>query len=571
MAACVASTHLPNWKTTSLLRTIPSSSRAIRSTAAGSSRSCLDLDAQPRRRPASARRSRLDLVELLLRARGAAAGPRAARTSTGTATSASESIAIGSVRWRKSAGRDTAPAMHAPPARGHFSAVARGLACSAAMTFALARSLLLADAVTPDALAAGAPRRGDARDVARARAPGDPRDRRPCASSSSSTAGDAPYMRHVAPVMALVQHLPPGLCERLLALPVRRDPRTGTVDVAVVDARDPHPVEEIGPLAPGAGPDGAHLDRRRWTPRSGASTRSPRTGCAPLAAPIWVPPPRPARPQDLSKTPAYGSPVFDETRLVDPTDDSQPHRRHRLPAWPIRTSPSPCTRKSLAPIASSSSERRPSALAEPEPIDLRERPHRPAEAAARAEPVLDLRRRKSSGAHPARTPPRLPSPTSATVLDAIRDATDRDAILELLVAGTRTVARKVAVLAVRRDALVGLDVLARARRPRRRCARRASSPAMSDVLTRRSGLRHARARCASPRTRRTRRCSPLMEPTPSAEVALVAGARRGQGRRPGARRRARRHDASPPRRMRTCAHARRRGARAAAAREAQVG
>ena len=29
-------------------------------------------------------------------------------------------------------------------------------------------------------------------------------------------------------------------------MPVRRDPRTGTVDVAVVDARDPHPAEEIG-------------------------------------------------------------------------------------------------------------------------------------------------------------------------------------------------------------------------------------------------------------------------------------------------------------------------------------
>ena len=31
--------HLPNWKTTSLLRTMPSSPRAMRSTAAGSSRS----------------------------------------------------------------------------------------------------------------------------------------------------------------------------------------------------------------------------------------------------------------------------------------------------------------------------------------------------------------------------------------------------------------------------------------------------------------------------------------------------------------------------------------------------
>ncbi len=34
--------------------------------------------------------------------------------------------------------------------------------------------------------------------------------------------------------------LPPGLCERLVAVPVHRDPRSGRVDVAAVDALDPH-------------------------------------------------------------------------------------------------------------------------------------------------------------------------------------------------------------------------------------------------------------------------------------------------------------------------------------------
>jgi hypothetical protein len=56
---------------------------------------------------------------------------------------------------------------------------------------------------------------------------------------------DAPYLRQVVPLVELVDRLPPGLCVRLLALPVRRDAITGTVDVVVADASDPHPPREI--------------------------------------------------------------------------------------------------------------------------------------------------------------------------------------------------------------------------------------------------------------------------------------------------------------------------------------
>jgi hypothetical protein len=85
------------------------------------------------------------------------------------------------------------------------------------------------------------------------------------------------------------------------------------------------------------------------------------------------------------------------------------------------------------------------------------------------DPVLDLRRRKSvapSEASPRSSPPTARGPFSPSalnpsleeadpVLDAIRGASDRDRILELLVVGVRSVARRVAVLAVRRDAIVG--------------------------------------------------------------------------------------------------------------------
>lgn len=56
---------------------------------------------------------------------------------------------------------------------------------------------------------------------------------------------DLPTLRRVVPVQVLVNALPRGLCERLLAVPVRRDPYTGTVDVAVVDPFDSHIADEV--------------------------------------------------------------------------------------------------------------------------------------------------------------------------------------------------------------------------------------------------------------------------------------------------------------------------------------
>lgn len=56
---------------------------------------------------------------------------------------------------------------------------------------------------------------------------------------------EAPFLRQVVPVAELMDRLPAGLCSRLLAVPVRRDAITGTVDVVVADPGDPHPGREI--------------------------------------------------------------------------------------------------------------------------------------------------------------------------------------------------------------------------------------------------------------------------------------------------------------------------------------
>ncbi len=51
--------------------------------------------------------------------------------------------------------------------------------------------------------------------------------------------------------------------------------------------------------------------------------------------------------------------------------------------------------------------------------------------------------------------PRLPFPDVEPVLAAMDEANDRDAIVALLISGMRAVARRVAVMAVKRDAFVG--------------------------------------------------------------------------------------------------------------------
>jgi hypothetical protein len=241
------------------------------------------------------------------------------------------------------------------------------------MSFALARSLLLTDAVTAEALAQAlfvSATRGTSlvRALLTTGAIDAPR------LEHQLERGEAPYMRHVAPVMSLVHQLPPGLCERLLALPVRRDPRTGTVDVAVVDARDPHAVEEV-----------AHWLRapvrmvRTSLAAMGAALRrvdsKAELGVRPLAAPIWVP--APGERVDVADTPAYGLPAVDASKLRAFEED----------------------------------EREPQSEEEALVADA--------------------------------------------ALECIRAATDRDQILELVVEGVRTVAPRVAVLAVRKDMLVG--------------------------------------------------------------------------------------------------------------------
>ncbi|MEO6417940.1 MAG: hypothetical protein ABIP39_00935, partial [Polyangiaceae bacterium] len=112
------------------------------------------------------------------------------------------------------------------------------------MAFELGRALLLSDAVTSGALA---------RALFAVATEGIPLPRALIALGAVDAERleeelartDVPLVRHVVPVADLFEALPAGLCSRLLALPIRRDALTGTIDVAVVDPRDPHAAREI--------------------------------------------------------------------------------------------------------------------------------------------------------------------------------------------------------------------------------------------------------------------------------------------------------------------------------------
>lgn len=54
-----------------------------------------------------------------------------------------------------------------------------------------------------------------------------------------------PTIKRVVVAEDVLHEIPYGMCERLLAVPIRRDPRTQTVDVATADPLDPHVAREF--------------------------------------------------------------------------------------------------------------------------------------------------------------------------------------------------------------------------------------------------------------------------------------------------------------------------------------
>jgi hypothetical protein len=301
---------------------------------------------------------------------------------------------------------------------------------------------------------------------------------------------EMPVLRHVVPLPDLVSRLPPGLCETLLAVPLRRDPRTGTVDVAVVDARDAHAADEIGywlgapirALRASLAAMDAALAKMKLAAEHGPRPPQPGAISVPAAQPILP------NVREVAHTPTYGVRAFNMQAHASsrndanssPADDEFADRTEVMD-FPIanRNIPIPLTTRSRREDAASPppvsvqptvpvTERTPHTgphFAEGELPTLGETLPDPEEE---REPVLDLRNIKpksgslreeiapitSRGPY-SPTAPVAPFPDVAPYIDAILAAAGRDAIIDALVTGVRTIARRVGVFVVKRDAFDG--------------------------------------------------------------------------------------------------------------------
>ncbi len=342
---------------------------------------------------------------------------------------------------------------------------------------------------------------------------------------------DAPFLRQVVPVLDLVDRLPPGLCRRLAAIPVRRDAITGTIDVAVVDASDPHPANEIGfhlkgPVrlvraSLGAIEETLRRLRLRSTdsavrapsddderlydsrPRAQSPLTGPRgtlpppdarvgiPGIAPEAlrpsrAPVFAAPPvsgapPPPAPGTRRDTPPWGTPVHTPV----------PERHLQLGSEPPKSGlgseiPIPLTRRAFGAVAGGTQRPPPlvdptdSGLGEGYPVDPTS--IRPIVEVGRvAETPRDLPRDTPRDGYPfgslspaqpiasfipgpppvgATGPyiayaPQFPVTDMTAILGALRAATGRDEVLELILTGARTLAARVALFVVKRGGYLG--------------------------------------------------------------------------------------------------------------------
>lgn len=151
--------------------------------------------------------------------------------------------------------------------------------------------------------------------------------------------GDAPVLHGVVADVELLDRLPTGLCSRLLAVPLRYDSRSNTVDLAVVNVFDTHAAEEIAfhlqanvvaVRASLAEVEAALKNRPSYVDM--ARGRSPRSAGAPSSRHQETPPPFPVR--ITKRTPPWGTDVSVMSSLSNDRTSDIPiplTRRRSLP------------------------------------------------------------------------------------------------------------------------------------------------------------------------------------------------------------------------------------------------
>ena len=192
----------------------------------------------------------------------------------------------------------------------------------------------------------------------------------------------------------------------------------------------------------------------------------PDRGVRSLAAPIWVPTTSEIR--KIAETPLYGTRAVQPPQQDEPDDDAL--YRTEIGDFPAvdPNIPIPLSRRSMRPVSIVEVDGSSVAISLGSSDVKIHEPGLP-----ETEAIIDLRRRRASSppiaAEPtpvSRTPitthgpfsanaPALPFADIGTIIAAMRTAPDRDRVLDLLLAGARTVARRVAIFVIKRDEMIG--------------------------------------------------------------------------------------------------------------------
>jgi hypothetical protein len=296
-------------------------------------------------------------------------------------------------------------------------------------------------------------------------------------------------VKKVVPVPELMELLPPGLCHRLAAAPVRLDERSGAVEVAVLDPRDAHPAAEIG----------YHLQKPTRAVRASYSALREALEGYPLAArSLAAPMGSPSRGGRAPQTPLWGTPVvvldgekppdaMPPSSLPPPLPNSAIPLMRKVSAKPpaqVTSAMSPISRTSVVesihklddddvrfstrtwenaptsepgwaeevywdiePVFELRRLGPPPTVPDPEPVTMRLAPGE--------EPPFSFKFPAPPRVPVAANAPTLPYPDVGTTLSGIRAAESRDSVLALVQVGVRVVARRVALLVVKKEGMAG--------------------------------------------------------------------------------------------------------------------
>ena len=349
------------------------------------------------------------------------------------------------------------------------------------MTYELARSLLLSETLTP-ALLGEALLTATRERVSLARALLNVRAIDATRLDKELARNETPSLQQVLPVAELMARLPPGLCARLMAFPVRLDPRTGTVDVAAADTHDPHAPEEIG----------FHLDAPvrivraslwaieaalvrssrppppmatipvRSMPPPGMPSRPPPNREAWDAPSIFSDPPPAPRVPEMEMAIPLTRRTLNQIRAIEAQHplSLEGIEYQRQPADHLTQAMENAAEYAAEQAAEHTEERRmvtlmPPSFVPPPPNTERNLSYPVLDSAPRTAPMPQMPPIPPLPPMRRSSPPNAPFVEITGLLAVIRAARTRDELLDLVLLGTRKVARRVAIFAVKRQEFVG--------------------------------------------------------------------------------------------------------------------